>query len=124
MLDHRQRLVQRAETELQAACRYAVFARERLERQANALRHADRLLVEPVPARTAQLEVGREVERNAFIDCVLQVAVQVELESRIETRIRLESPVPDFSKNPLFFYKWDRTLSDGFRLSFSAGSSV
>lgn len=81
---HRERILQRREAELQAARRHAVLARERLERQANRLRDRYRLLVEPVPARAAQLEVGREVKRDALVDGILEVRIQLEVEPCVE----------------------------------------
>jgi hypothetical protein len=84
VLDDRERLGERRKAELQATRGYAVLARERLKRKPDALRDVDRFLVEPIPARPRQVEVGREIERHALVDGVLQAAVEFELEARVE----------------------------------------
>ncbi|CAM2147388.1 exported hypothetical protein [Paraburkholderia tropica] len=84
VLDDGERVRQRRKAELETAARHAIFARERLEREANALRDAHGLLVEPVPARAREFEIGGEVERDALVDRVFQAAVEIEIEAGVE----------------------------------------
>ena len=65
-------LVERVERLAQEAGGHTVLPRERVVRHAVLRGERQHLFVDPVPARTQELELEHEVERDALLDRVLE----------------------------------------------------